>query len=102
METITIIWLSFSLVVGLAAGKRGRGTGNWFVVSLALSPFIGAALLFGSPNLSSDIANPKTHRACPQCAEQVLRAAIKCKHCGSDLVPQHYEETTWDKLTKFR
>jgi hypothetical protein len=38
----------------------------------------------GAPNLGS-IARYKT---CPFCAEQVLEAAIKCKHCGSDLTPR--------------
>lgn len=36
------------------------------------------------------IASPKpaAHdtKACPFCAEQILVAAIKCKHCGSDIL----------------
>ena len=28
---------------------------------------------------------PKEQKKCPFCAEDVLAAAIKCKHCGSDL-----------------
>jgi hypothetical protein len=28
---------------------------------------------------------PAATKACPFCAEQILLAAIKCKHCGSDL-----------------
>jgi hypothetical protein len=28
---------------------------------------------------------PAATKTCPFCAEQVLIAAIKCKHCGSDL-----------------
>lgn len=27
----------------------------------------------------------KATKTCPFCAEQVLSAAIKCKHCGSEL-----------------
>jgi hypothetical protein len=27
---------------------------------------------------------PKT-KVCPMCAETILQAALKCKHCGSDL-----------------
>lgn len=35
------------------------------------------------------IMNPnpvQTHRKCPYCAEEILAAAIKCKHCGSAVV----------------
>ena len=32
------------------------------------------------------MAGDPATKACPYCAEQVLRAAIKCKHCGSSLV----------------
>lgn len=30
-------------------------------------------------------------KTCPFCAEEVLAAAIKCKHCGSDLVGENME-----------
>lgn len=30
-------------------------------------------------------SEPKKIKPCPYCAEDVLAAAIKCKHCGSDL-----------------
>ncbi len=28
-----------------------------------------------------------TTRACPFCAEEIQAAAVKCKHCGSDVTP---------------
>ncbi len=40
-------------------------------------------------------------KVCPFCAEQILEAAIKCKHCGSDLrtgaVDIAEEESTFDR-----
>lgn len=36
------------------------------------------------PNAPNDI----THVRCRACAEPVLREAVKCKHCGADLIPQ--------------
>jgi hypothetical protein len=35
--------------------------------------------------LASHAPATPTTKACPFCAEQILVAAIKCKHCGSDL-----------------
>lgn len=29
---------------------------------------------------------PKKVKACPYCAEDILVAAVKCKHCGSELL----------------
>jgi len=48
----------------------------------------GASRRAIEPTLDSprtSVAAPRETRACPFCAEQVLVAAVKCKHCGSDL-----------------
>ena len=93
---IALIWFIFSLAIGFAASSRGRGSGNWFVVAIVLSPLIAAILLFLSSDLSKIAAakalldaqpSDNTHVKCPNCAEFVLPAAKVCKHCGHDLIP---------------
>ena len=101
MDVIAFIWVIAALGVGLVASTRGRGSGTWFVIGLLLSPLLAVVLLFAMPNNAAAIST-KTHHACPACAEQVLRAAVKCKHCGGALTPAPYIESTWDKLTKMR
>lgn len=98
---IAFFWVVFSLAVGLLAGKRGRGSGTWFLFSLLVSPLIGLIILLCTADLKN-AESQRTHCKCPACAELVLREATKCKHCGSPLTPQPYQETTWDKLTKMR
>lgn len=88
---IFITWFILSILVGLFAGSRGRGSGNWFVVSMLLSPLIGLIFVAVLPNLKelADKPNPDSHVKCPDCAELVLKEAKVCKHCGCRLIPQN-------------
>lgn len=80
------IWFLASILVGLFSASRGRGSGNWFVLSMLLSPLIGLIFVLLLPNLK-EAPNPTTHVKCPDCAELVLKEAKVCKHCGCRLVP---------------
>ncbi len=83
-------WVAFSVGVGMLAGKRGRGSGNWFVISVVVSPLLALIFLFASDDLSKkkDLLEPEPVRIpCPACAEPVLPEATKCKHCGTELTP---------------
>lgn len=35
--------------------------------------------------MTEGVTSGATTKACPMCGEQIQRAAIKCKYCGSDL-----------------
>lgn len=83
-----LAWFFLSIAVGLLAGQRGRGSGTWCVLSWIISPLLGLILLLSSSDLSKEKPpSALTHRKCPSCAEWVLPAALKCKHCGSVIDP---------------
>lgn len=44
--------------------------------------------------------SPTQHRSCPQCAEPIQAAAMKCRHCNSVVVPAQWRQTIgqWDML----
>lgn len=70
-------WLLLSLVVGIAAGRRDRGSGAWFLVSLFLSPLMATVLL---------VALGPGGRTCPRCREKIRQEATVCRFCGADFV----------------
>lgn len=87
---IALFWIAFSVVIGIAAGARGRSSGGWCVLALIISPVLALVLLVLLPKLKGEGAapTPKTHVKCPDCAELVLMDARVCKHCGCRLTPQ--------------
>jgi hypothetical protein len=114
MELI-LLWVVFAVVVGIAAGVRGRSGFGWFILSLLLSPLIGLILVLVLPNkaalraveaanreaatqaaaLAARIGDPiseATHTRCPDCREAVRREAVVCKHCGRKLEPSPLPE----------
>lgn len=53
------------------------------------TPIISATDPAGSPSTQA-----RAFKTCPFCAEEVLSAAIKCKHCGSNLDAGHRDTPT--------
>lgn len=83
---IALFWIAFSIVVGIAAGARGRSSGGWCVLALAISPVLALILLVLLPNLKGQ-PTPDTHVKCHDCAEFVRKEARVCRHCGCHLTP---------------
>ena len=87
--TYFLLWIALSIAVGIFAAQRGRGSGNWFLISALLSPVVGFIFLIALPNLQptpEQIANNNRIK-CPSCAELVMPEASVCKHCGATLTP---------------
>lgn len=87
---IVIGWLAFSGLAAWIASSKGRSGLGVFLLSLVLSPLFGiiVALVMKSNTDLRDAPSPKTHVRCPDCKELVRKDAVKCKHCGTRLVPQ--------------
>ncbi len=94
---IFIGWLVFSVVVAVAASSRGRSGFGWFLLSFILSPLLAIILVLVLPKIgqaamaTDEIGgriSEATHVRCPDCRELVRKDARKCKHCGTELIPQ--------------
>ena len=84
-----LLWVLASVAVG--GYSHSKGTGFWFgtVLSLALSPLIGA-LIVAIRQPSSKVLEKRELasgqlKKCPACAELIKADARKCKHCGEVL-----------------
>lgn len=53
MELLAIVslifWVIASIAVGYAATQRGRGSGEWFLLSIFLSPILAVLILLACP-----------------------------------------------------
>ena len=79
------VFLGWSLIGWVAAivwaFKKTRTRGSRRIVSAASSKKSDA------PTSDTLKYQERVLKKCPFCAEEVLAAAIKCKHCGSDILP---------------
>lgn len=110
---ITLFWALLAIIIGIIANARGRSGIAWFVIALLISPLIAVVILAMVPSKSkpaeptptpAQAAEParKTKR-CPQCAEDIMFEALRCKHCGAEIPPEPVRppETTEDAIARF-
>lgn len=86
---VFLLWIAFCFVAGVIADRKGRSGGWAFLLSFFLSPLIGivVALLLrpSQKRLEKQALASGEVKKCPYCAELIQAAALKCKHCGSDV-----------------
>ena len=72
----------------VAAGRRHRHAGAVFALNLLLGwTFLGwvLSMVWAMMTPKPTASDASLVKACPFCAESINVAAIRCKHCGSDL-----------------
>lgn len=85
------IYLAACALVGMWAQSKGRWGVGMALLSLFLSPLVGALVvgLMQSDDArqrsAAEHGQPSLYRKCPHCAELVKREASKCRYCGSTL-----------------
>jgi len=85
------LYLGFSIAIGIWASKRGRSGFGWGLLSLVISPLIAGILIV--------VMNNNAQIRCWQCAELILKQAIKCKHCGAEITTNvNYKDKQNTKL----
>ena len=99
MELI-IFWFALAFIAAAIASRKGRSGFGFFLLAVILSPLIGIiCALVARPDTERterQALKEGTARRCPYCAEVVRIAAVKCRHCQSEL--QAIEQDRGDTL----
>lgn len=86
-----LLWIVYGVITHSLAGRKGYHGFKWgFLSWCPLLNFITAPYVMGLPDLVVrdlvlQLARERERRACPFCAEAIMREAIVCKHCGRDV-----------------
>ncbi|AOE80049.1 hypothetical protein A7318_16040 [Pseudomonas lurida] len=92
-----ICWLIFALNmdVSVATGDGGRINNLGLMADRQIHTIVGGVIalagllmvLLGGKGTPAAAQAEKDNRPCPMCAESIKTAAVKCKHCETDVEP---------------
>ena len=80
MLFIPLCYILLALLVAKIGKKRRIGYYPSLIISILLSPIVGLIITLLYPKKDS-VTNGQL-KICPDCAEEVMQKAHKCKHCG--------------------
>ncbi len=92
-----LIWLLFGVVCAVIANTKGRSAFGWFFIGLLFGPFGLVVIFLPALNKTQFSTQPIQRqgltRKCPYCKEEIMKEAIKCKHCQSNLVDNQSDDS---------
>jgi len=88
-----IIWIVCGILGGAITDARGHSFGTGCVLGVLFGPLgvlIAAVLALQPPSATANPAGKierQDRRACPYCAEMIMREAKICRFCGREVEP---------------
>lgn len=99
---LIVLWLVLALGVGIAAIRRGRSRGGWFLLAIVISPICAGPLLLALPHPRGQRIHQGKLRhlqECPHCAELIKVEDIICHHCVREIpFPVFYTQAVKRRL----
>jgi hypothetical protein len=93
---VIVVWLLFSVFVGVWAHQKGRSFLVTFFGAVMVSPLLMAIAVALTPAdknaLEKKQVNSGEMKPCPKCAELVKGAAQVCRFCGHEFPANTREE----------